>query len=184
MGTLDQVTQMKNQGVPENEIINRLQEQGVSPKAIGDAMDQSKIKIYYRERVTDIFHEALNSKEKLVHEIVSAKDFQEIIGEKFHFTKRRIKNNVHLRSLRVETQEIKKYNKSIHEREMRQAKFLPKELNFRASIMFWDNKIAFFTTKNEGLAWVVESKIMRETIEQIFNMLWSFSRRMETLEEK
>ena len=44
MGALDQVTQMKNQGVPENEIINKLQEQGVSPKAINDAMDQSKIK--------------------------------------------------------------------------------------------------------------------------------------------
>jgi len=44
MGSLDQVTQMKNQGVPENEIINKLQEQGVSPKDIGDAMDQSKIK--------------------------------------------------------------------------------------------------------------------------------------------
>jgi len=44
MGTLDQVMQMKNQGVPESEIINQLQEQGVSPKAINDAMDQSKIK--------------------------------------------------------------------------------------------------------------------------------------------
>ena len=44
MGTLDNVTQMKNQGVPENEIINKLQEQGVSPKAINDAMDQFKIK--------------------------------------------------------------------------------------------------------------------------------------------
>ncbi|GAH68803.1 unnamed protein product [marine sediment metagenome] len=44
MGALDEVTQMKNQGVPENEIINKLQEQGVSPKAINDAMDQFKIK--------------------------------------------------------------------------------------------------------------------------------------------
>ena len=37
MGALDEVTQMKNQGVPENEIINKLQEQGVSPKAINDS---------------------------------------------------------------------------------------------------------------------------------------------------
>jgi len=44
MGALDEVTQMKSQGVPENEIINKLQEQGVSPKAINDAMDQFKIK--------------------------------------------------------------------------------------------------------------------------------------------
>ena len=53
MGTLDQVTQMKNQGVPENEIINKLKEQGVSPKAIGDAMDQSKIKNAVSRQVPD-----------------------------------------------------------------------------------------------------------------------------------
>jgi len=44
MGALEQVTQMKNKGIPEDEIIDKLKEQGISPKAIKDAMDQSKIK--------------------------------------------------------------------------------------------------------------------------------------------
>lgn len=44
MGALDQITQMKNQGIPENEIINKLREQNVSPKAINDALEQSKVK--------------------------------------------------------------------------------------------------------------------------------------------
>ncbi len=44
MGVLEQVTQMKNQGIPENEIINKLQEQNISPKAINDALNQSRIK--------------------------------------------------------------------------------------------------------------------------------------------
>jgi len=44
MGVLDQVTQMKNQGIPQDEITNKLQEQGVSPKAINDAFNQSQIK--------------------------------------------------------------------------------------------------------------------------------------------
>ncbi len=44
MGTLDKITQMKNQGFSEGDIINNLKEQGVSPKAINEAMDQSKIK--------------------------------------------------------------------------------------------------------------------------------------------
>ena len=44
MGTLDQVTQMKNQGISDEEIANKLQEQRVSPKEINDAMNQSKIK--------------------------------------------------------------------------------------------------------------------------------------------
>lgn len=44
MGVLEQITQMKNQGIPDNEIIRNLQEQGVSPKEINDALNQAQIK--------------------------------------------------------------------------------------------------------------------------------------------
>ena len=44
MGVLEQVTEMKNQGIPEDEIVGKLQEQGISPKAINDAISQSSIK--------------------------------------------------------------------------------------------------------------------------------------------
>lgn len=141
----------------------------------------TKIKIYNRSRLTDIFHEALNS--KMVYEIVSAKDLQEILGEKFHFTKRRTEKGIHLKSLRVEKHEIKKYNKRIHEKELREAKFLPQELTFRSSIMFWDNTVAFFSTKNEGIAWTIESTVISEMMKQMFDLLWSISRKMETLTE-
>jgi sugar-specific transcriptional regulator TrmB len=142
----------------------------------------SRIRIFYRERVADIFHEALNAREKFVHEIVSARDFQKVIGEKFHFTKRRIEKGVRLKSLRVQKHEIKKYNRHIHERELREAKCLPPELDFRASVMFWDSTVAFFTTRGEGLAWTVESRAIAAMMRQIFDLLWSVSRRMETLQ--
>jgi len=142
-----------------------------------------KIRIFYRERMTDIFHQALKCKSKLVYEIVAARDFQDIIGERFHFTRRRVKDDVRLKSLRVQKREIKKYSKQSHLRELREAKFLPPELNFRCSIMFWDDTIAFFTTKEEGLAWTVQSKTLRKTMEQIFDLLWSVSRKMETKQE-
>jgi len=44
MGILEQVTKMKEQGIPDNQIANKLQEQRVSPKEINDALNQSKIK--------------------------------------------------------------------------------------------------------------------------------------------
>ena len=44
MGALDQVTKMRSQGKTDDEIINSLQEQGVAPKAINDALGQSNIK--------------------------------------------------------------------------------------------------------------------------------------------
>ena len=44
MGALEQISQMKSQGMPEQEIISRLKQQGISPKNINDALSQSQIK--------------------------------------------------------------------------------------------------------------------------------------------
>lgn len=44
MAILEQIQQMKNQGMPDEEIVRNLQEQGVSPKQINDALNQSQIK--------------------------------------------------------------------------------------------------------------------------------------------
>lgn len=141
----------------------------------------AKIRVYYRDRMTDIFNEALQAKSKLVYEVVSAKDIQKILGEKFHFTKSRIKEGVKLKSLRVETGEIKKYNQAKNLTELREAKFLPRELTFQANFMFWDNKIAIFSSKDEGLAVLIESKTIKEMFLQIFELLWSVSRKMEII---
>ncbi|MEK6832493.1 MAG: hypothetical protein AABY32_00470 [Nanoarchaeota archaeon] len=44
MGLLDEINSMKNQGMGEKEILNNLQERGVTPKSIEDAFNQMKIK--------------------------------------------------------------------------------------------------------------------------------------------
>jgi len=44
MGLLEQVTKLKSQGIPEDQIIRILQEQGISPKQVNDALNQSQIK--------------------------------------------------------------------------------------------------------------------------------------------
>ena len=44
MGVLDQVMQLKGQGMSDAEITDNLQQQGVSPKDITDAMNQAQIK--------------------------------------------------------------------------------------------------------------------------------------------
>lgn len=139
-----------------------------------------RVRIYERERMTDIFRQALLSKEKRVYEIVSAKDLQEILGERFHFSKRRVAAGIHLKSLRIEAREIKKYSSASHVRELREAKFLPKELTFTCSVLFWDQTVAFFTAANEGVAWVVQSASFSQMIRQLFELLWSISRKMET----
>ena len=44
MGVLEDIGQMKEQGISNDEIAKKLQDQGVSPKAINEAFDQSDIK--------------------------------------------------------------------------------------------------------------------------------------------
>ena len=44
MTILEQITQMKSQGVADEEIVGRLQQQGISPKEINDALGQVQIK--------------------------------------------------------------------------------------------------------------------------------------------
>lgn len=139
------------------------------------------IRIYTRERAADIFRQALLAKDKMVYEIVSAKDLQDVLGERFHFTRRRVEQSVRLKSLRVEAHEIKKYNQRIHDRELREARFLPRDFTFQSSLLFWDQTVAFFTPLSEGLVWIVHSKSFADTMKQLFDLLWSVSRRMETL---
>jgi sugar-specific transcriptional regulator TrmB len=153
-------------------------------KLKSDVAVAPRIRVFDRERMTDVFHQALGARSKLVHEIVAAKDLQDVLGERFHFTRRRVAAGVRLRSLRVESREIKRYSAAVHARELREAKFLPRELAFRCSIMFWDDTVAFFTTKDEGLAWTVRSRAARETWAQLFELLWSVGRKMETAPER
>jgi sugar-specific transcriptional regulator TrmB len=139
-----------------------------------------RIRVFEHDRINDILIESIGCKEKMVHEIVSAGPFQEMIGERLHYTRRRVKAGVRLRSLRVEATEIKKYSAASHARELREAKFLPREFTFRWSIFWWDSTVAFFSTPEEGIAWTIESASLRKTMQQLFDLLWSVSRHMET----
>lgn len=145
-----------------------------------DAAAPAKIRIYARERATDVFRQALSCKEKTIYEIVSAKDLQETLGERFHFTRRRVASGIALKSLRVEAAEIKKYSKDTHAQELREAKFLPREFTFPCSVMFWDDTVAFFAAAPEDLAWTVRSPSFRAMQQQLFDLLWSLGRKMET----
>ena len=53
-------------------------------------------------------------------------------------------------------------------------------MTFRASVMVWDDTVAFFTAEREKLAWTVKSATVAEMTRQTFDLLWSVGRRMET----
>ncbi len=149
-----------------------------------DVQEKTHIRVFERERVAEILNQSLKSKEGEVLEIMSAKPFQDVIGESYHYTKRRMKTGVSLRSLRIRETEIKKYNQTVHKKELREARFLPKELSFRASALIFDNTVALFSTKSEGAHVMITSKSISDMYRQIFSLLWSVSGTMETLDKK
>lgn len=148
-------------------------------KLQGESGSTVRVRVYFRERMTDIFRQALGAKSKTIYEIVSAADLQEILGEKFHFTRRRLERGIRLKSLRVEAHEMKRYSRRTHVTELREAKFLPREFSFRANIFFWDNTVAVFGARDEALAFTIESPSVCACFRQLFDLLWSVSRPME-----
>ncbi len=145
--------------------------------------EQTNVRVLERERVTEILNESLKCKDKLVLEIVSAKPFQDLIGEKYHYTRRRLMEGISLKSLRVRSFEVKKYNEETHKQEEREARFLPAELTFASSVLIWDQTVALLSTKSEGAHILITSPSIALMYRQLFDLLWSVSGKMETLQK-
>lgn len=69
MGALDQVTELKNKGVSDSEIVKTLQEQGVSPADITDALSRAQIK-----SAVSSLNDSGESTEGMEHSILQGED--------------------------------------------------------------------------------------------------------------
>jgi len=135
--------------------------------------NNTQVNVYYHEHMADIFHQALECKEKNIYEIASTSELEKILGKRFNFTKRRVHRGIKLISLRTKTKNIK-----IDKKELVKIRLLPQSLNFESNIMFWDNTVAFFGSKQEGIAWVAKSETMVKTQKQLFDLLWKISNKI------
>lgn len=64
MGVLEQVTTMKSQGKSDSEIIKDLQEQGIPPKMIQEAMDQAQIKDIVTKKEMDDMQQSIMNRQQ------------------------------------------------------------------------------------------------------------------------
>ena len=69
MGALDQVMQMRNQGKSDDEIVSDLQQKGISPKEITDALSQARIKSAISDTEEDFGDYQENSSAPLISEV-------------------------------------------------------------------------------------------------------------------
>lgn len=77
MGLIEQINQMKNQGLQDQEIAGKLQEQGVAPTAINDAINQSKIKEAVGNNQMNEELQPLNSRPNSFNQMQQTQESQE-----------------------------------------------------------------------------------------------------------
>lgn len=135
----------------------------------------SRVTFFEGRQVLQIFEEMLESKSKLIKEIVSPLPLQNVLGERFHFSRRRVKSGVKLQSLRVRQMEIKQYNRQKNITELREARFLPSGVNFEMSMFIWDDCTAFVSSQGEGFGFISRSRELRVMMESVFGVLWGIS---------
>lgn len=64
MGVLEQVSELRNQGMGDDEIVQNLRERGISPKAINDALSNEQVK----KAVSDEYEESAKPSKEIVEE--------------------------------------------------------------------------------------------------------------------
>ncbi len=88
----------------------------------------------------------------------------------------RIKNQ-----LLLTTQDKEKYahhplfNPIANIRSLREVRFAPKEVIFDLFVADWDDKVAFFSQKEEGYSFIFESPSFARTFKSLFGFLWNIS---------
>jgi hypothetical protein len=58
MGIIEQIIEMQSQGIQDNQIVATLQEQGISPREINDALNQAQIKQAVSSETQDNYSQA------------------------------------------------------------------------------------------------------------------------------
>ena len=140
---------------------------------------QGKITFYQgKKAVQNLFNEAMNMKGNELLGLWPAKDMDKILDRKTveKFITKRIKRKIKLRSLRDASkesfyaEEISEYGK-----QFTKAAYVPEKYKFSLACQIYDDKVAFYSSKKESYAFVVESKEFYEVIKMFYENLWEHS---------
>lgn len=135
-----------------------------------------KAKIYEGEEgLKKLTEEAFQCKEKMIYSIGSAEIARQAIGTNIGFTRRRVKNKIFAKNIRIKDEPVKKNYLEKQREELREVRFLPKNIKFPAIINIFDNKVAVSASKKERVGFLIESNDFAEAMKTIFQLLWDIA---------
>lgn len=92
------------------------------------------------------------------------------------WVERRVAKGIISKSLRVKTKEVTdKPFFYTEQKYLRQIRYLPAYVDFKASIYVYENNVGVISTKQEGSAFIIYSPDLAYSFRQIFDFLWSVS---------
>lgn len=144
-------------------------------------LNPSKPKITYYEgpdQMKNILWEEIGCKKETLYiwpnkdalAMVGGPEFLKMIDEK------RIKKGVWVKAIRFKNRDIIFDNSASGAKFLRELRFDPFEFTFTMGMSIYDSgKVAFFSSKKEGFAVLIESKELEELMRVFFNLLWEKS---------
>jgi HTH-type transcriptional regulator, sugar sensing transcriptional regulator len=140
---------------------------------------QSNITYYQgRKAMRELFSDYPKAKSKEVFALISPEDLNNMIGKDFtqSLVNERVKRGCRVRTLRPIEKEFK-YDAYLtpEGRRLTEVAFIPSKYMFSLSLVMYDNKVIFFSSKHEGFGFMVESKELTETMRMFYDNLWENS---------
>jgi len=144
-------------------------------KAINIAEDfKPQVRVYEGESgFKKVWDEILQYKEKKFLSIARIETFIEFAGEEFlqELQKRKIKLGFFSRAINEDSDLARKMQVG-DVKFNRETRLAPKEFKFSTTEIIFGDKIAMFSTRDENIILVIESKHIAETHRVYFEMLW------------
>lgn len=130
------------------------------------------VKLFHGKKgIENIYSDMLTSPDKQIYAIVCIDQIISITGKDFlsDWIQKRQEKGVHLNSLY--TNQETSYKNSVEE--LRNVKFLPKNLDLPASFAIYGDKVAFLSSKKDDFSFIVQSEEYRDTLKNFFDYFWN-----------
>ena len=139
-----------------------------------------KIKFYEgKESMRNLFLDSLKCKNKEMLAVLPATEFYKTIGTEFvkYYIQERVSKNIKTKSIRLksyEDYEEKFFHR--HEKQLREVRYAPANVSFTSTLLIFDNKVVFISSKKENFGLMIESEEYKDMMVNLFNVLWKVSK--------
>ncbi len=147
---------------------------------------QSNITFYQgRKAMQGVYSGFASAKKKEAWHLASPHDLNKMLGEKFMkaIIKKRLKKGIKIRSLRPiekDSEQIwEEQRKTVYGRALTEIAYIPPEYTFSLSMVIYDDKTVFSSSKREGFGFLVESREFTEVMKMFYKNLWEHSGKLK-----